>query len=142
MGQDLSVILKKSQGRVTSLASTWSEAVCFLVVPPLAAGKHVALGGSVAGGGRSSTERPCVAETYGDKNGYNARKRRKSDAGYIHGGGSVAWRGGAGVARCREKRRRLHTARPTPPLKPARARRAPSAVRVVAASRGTKRLAP
>ena len=134
MGQDLSVILKKSQGRVTSLASTWSEAVCFLVVPPLAAGKHVALGGSVAGGGRSSTERPCVAETYGDKNGYNARKRRKSDAGYIHGGGSVA--------RCREKRRRLHTARPTPPLKPARARRAPSAVRVVAASRGTKRLAP
>lgn len=61
-----------------------------------------------------------VAETYGDKNGYNARKRRKSDAGYIHGGGSVAWRGGAGVARCREKRRRLHTARPTPPLKPAR----------------------
>ena len=62
-----------------------------------AAGKHVALGGSVAGGGRSSTERPCVAETYGDKNGYNARKRRKSDAGYIHGGGSVAWRRGRGA---------------------------------------------
>ena len=117
---------EKSQGRVTS---TWSEAVCFLV-PPLAAATRVALGGSVAGGGRSSTARGRagvggprpLAETYGDKNGYNARKRRKSDAGYIHGGGSVAWRrrSGAGVARCREKRRRLHTARPTPPLKPAR----------------------
>ena len=35
----------------------------------------------------------AVAETYGDKNGYNARKRRKSYAGYIQGGGSVAWRG-------------------------------------------------
>jgi hypothetical protein len=32
----------------------------------------------------------AVAETYGDKNGYNARKRRKSDAGYIHYGGSMA----------------------------------------------------
>ena len=38
-----------------------------------------------------------MAETYGDKNGYNARKRRKSDAGYIHGGGSVAWRRGRGA---------------------------------------------
>ena len=88
---------EKSQGRVTS---TWSEAVCFLV-PRLAAATRVALGGSVAGGGRSSTARGRagvggprpLAETYGDKNGYNARKRRKSDAGYIQGGGSVAWRG-------------------------------------------------
>ena len=134
-GSNLSVILKKSQGRVTSLASTWSEAVCFLVVPPLAAGKHVALGGSVAGGGRSSTERPCVAETYGDKNGYNARKRRKSDAGYIHGGGSVAWRRGRGAV---QRKATPVTYCKTDATVEAGSRRAPSAMRVLAA----KRLAP
>ena len=113
---------EKSQGRVTSLTSTWSEAVCFLV-PRLAAATSVALGGSAAGR-RSSTERPCgrggprwprptatrTATTL--ENGEKATPVTYTAAG--------AWRGGAGVARCREKRRRLHTARPTPPLKPAR----------------------
>ena len=125
MGQDLSVILKKSQGRVTSLASTWSEAVCFLVVLQLDAATRVALGGSVTDG-RSSAERPCAgvggpwprwprptatrtATTLENGEKATARAGRgaeKSDAGYIHGGG-----GGAGGARCREKRRRLHTRR-------------------------------
>ena len=114
-----------------------------------------------------------MAETYGDKNGYNARKRRKSDAGYIHGGGSVAWRarrrgrgavqrkatpvtytaaagawrGGTGVARrhgCGAVQRKATpvTYSKTDATVEAGSRRAPSAVRVVAASRGTKRLAP
>jgi hypothetical protein len=48
---------EKSQGRVTSLTSTWSEAVCFLLTR-LDAAARVPLEGSAAGG-RSSTERPC-----------------------------------------------------------------------------------
>ena len=83
-----------------------------------------------------------VAETYGDKNGYNARKRRKSDAGYIHrGGGSVACRrrGGRGAV---QRKATPVTYSKTDATVEAGSRRAPSAVRVVAASRGTKRLAP
>jgi hypothetical protein len=87
-----------------------------------------------------------LAETYGDKNGYNARKRRKSDAGYIHGGGSVAWRGTGGAARrgrgAVQRKATPVTYSKTDATVEAGSRRAPSAMRVVAASRGTKRLAP
>ena len=106
-----------------------------------------------------------MAETYGDKNGYNARKRRKSDAGYIHYGGRVArraaaraWRGaeksdagyihgGGSVAWRRVRGAVQRKATPvtyskTDATVEAGSRRAPSAMRVVVASRGTKRLAP
>ena len=80
-----------------------------------------------------------MAETYGDKNGYNARKRRKSDAGYIHGGGSVAWRRGRGAV---QRKATPVTYSKTDATVEAGSRRAPNAMRVVAASRGTRRLAP
>ena len=80
-----------------------------------------------------------MAETYGDKNGYNARKRRKSDAGYIDGGGSVAWWRGRGAVR---RKATPVTYSKTDATVEAGSRGAPSAMRVVAASRVTRRLAP